>query len=497
MPSSGPDILLVSTPPWLVDCPQLGLATLAAYAQRSGYETEVLDLNIELYSRAFPEQRFLWTMEEKNYWERSNLFSRTWDLFRKGLEGAIDRIALSEAPVIGFSVAAPKQFVTIEILRGLARRGVRKKILLGGPACQTAPERHIFTNRIPDLVDCYVVGEGEQSLVELLDSFRKGEGPQGVAGVTRWENDVFTPYTPRKPTLPMEVLSRPTYDGFPLDRYTTPCLVVEFSRGCVSDCGFCQVRSQWGTFRVKKARAMVEELADLHQRHGTDLFTFADPAINGHRRQFLEFCDLLAASGLKLRWSALLLALWNLEPGDFERMRAAGCYRLEVGAETGSPRVLELMNKSATIESTELALRSIKAAGMQSVIFLLTGFPGELEEDFQMTLDFVSRNRPYIDMVRSVNALYLQEGTDVEVHAARYGIEVPPDRPETWNTRWRIGDTNTPGMRLRRVERLLEHLAALGIPYQLTSLDETGGDRAAPPAPNPGVIAPALACGLS
>ncbi|MBI3890473.1 MAG: radical SAM protein [Candidatus Wallbacteria bacterium] len=476
MKTPGPDILLVSTPPWLVDCPQLRLATLASYAKRAGYEAEVLDLNIELYAAAYPEQRFLWKMEEKNYWERAHLFSRTWDLFRRQLEGAIDRIAASAAPVLGFSVAAPKQFVTIEILRGLVRRGVTKKVLFGGPACQTAPERHIFTNRIPDLVDCYVVGEGEQSLVEVLERWRKGASADGLDGVTRWADNVFTPFKPRKPTLPMDVLSRPTYDGFPLGKYTTPCLVVEFSRGCVSDCAFCQVRSQWGTFRVKKASAMLEELAFLHQHHGTDLFTFADPAINGHRSEFLKFCDLLAASGLKLRWSALLLAMKNLQPADFEKMRAAGCYRLEVGAETGSPRVLELMNKTATIGTTELALRSIKQAGMQSVIFLLTGFPGEEEEDFRMTL------------------LYLQEGTRVEVKAAEYGVDIPEDRPETWNTRWQIGNTNTPGMRLRRVERLLEHLADLGIPYQLTSLDETGGGRATPPAPTPGVILPAVAC---
>lgn len=491
--SSQPDILIVSCPPWLVDAPPLGIASLASFVERSGFDAEVFDLNIELFSRTFPEQRFLWKMEEKNYWERSNMFPRTWSLFRRELEAAVDRIAGSEAPVIGFSVAAPKQFVTIEIIRGLARRGVKKKIVLGGPACQTEPERHIFTNRIPELVDCYVVGEGEQSLLEILQRYKAGQDVEGIDGVTRWRDNAFTSFHPRKPSLPLEELSKPTYAGFPMRSYASPCLVVEFSRGCVSDCAFCQVRSQWGTFRVKNPQAMLEELAMLSELHHTDLFTFADPAINGHRRQFLEFLHLLLDSGLKLRWSAMLLALKNLEPGDLELMREAGCYRLEVGAETGSDHVLGLMRKTATVESTERALRHVKAAGIQSVIFLLTGFPGEADADFLETLRFVERNRDNIDMVRSVNALYLQEGTRVEVRAAEYGIDIPENRPETWNTLWRIGNDNTPAIRRQRVERLIAHLAGLGIPYQLSSLDEMGGNRAAPPAPTPEAPEPVLA----
>ena len=166
----------------------------------------------------------------------------------------------------------------------------------------------------------------------------------------------------------------------------------------------------WGTRRSKSPDRIIAEMTALAKRFGIFHFSLSDSAANGHPRQFEELLDLLIDLDERFTWSANMIAHRGFDRALARKMRQAGCIRAEIGVESGSSRVLHLMHKGARVADNERTLDALKNAGVESVVFLLVGFPGETEEDFVATLNFLEKNRTNIDLVRSANALTLRGG---------------------------------------------------------------------------------------
>lgn len=224
----------------------------------------------------------------------------------------------------------------------------------------------------------------------------------------------------------------------------------------------------WGARRSKSPDRIVAEMTALANRFGIFHFSLADSAANGHPRRFEELLDLLIDLDEKFTWSANMIAHRGFDRALARKMRRAGCIRAEIGVESGSSRVLHLMHKGARVGDNERTLDALKNAGVESVVFLLVGFPGETEEDFVATLKFLEKNRTNIDLVRSANALALHEGADVFEEVESTGF-VPPRSTPLWHLRWTAGPDNTPEVRRERVGRVKTLLDRLGVPHELAS----------------------------
>lgn len=471
-PPEAPEILLIHPPPWLTAGPPLGLAALQAWLAKEGLQAEALDVNIELFHRVPQAQRRLWEWEEGQVWERAADVER---LFGAVLRETAERIAAHPAPVVGFSLASRKEYAAALLAKRVAELAPNKVLLAGGPATADRESRDRIFRLCGGAVKIFVVGEGERTLTEVLRRLLAGQSPEGLPGVAFYREGQAT-YADPPPPVPSHELPPPDYRAFDLSRYSAPALYVEWSRGCTGDCAFCNIRQYWQRYRAKPAAVVLSELATLRDRHGVEWLSLTDPVINGRPKLLEEICDGIVARGWKLRWSAGISPNQPLTAAQFIKLAAAGCYRLEFGLESGSDRLLQAMKKRYTAAQAAQMCRDARAAGIDVVLYLIVGFPGETAEDFTATLRLVEALAPVVKLVRSVNSLLLIPGADVCERAVNYGI-VAPDRTQPgWERRWRAGDL-TAEVRAARVEQLVARLRALDVPVEFSNRDEVVPDR--------------------
>jgi radical SAM superfamily enzyme YgiQ (UPF0313 family) len=308
----------------------------------------------------------------------------------------VQHLADSGADWYCFSLFDTNRACTLEVARSLKALRPDAVIVAGGP--QTLYEYHqkeagptVFNE---PYIDHLVVGDGEQALLALVT----GQARERVLAFREAADLDEVPY--------------PLYRGFDLKAYTRPrSLPLLFSRGCLRRCAFCAECLLAKKFRMRSAAHMTEEVVYHVNRHEACNFVFHDSLINGDLEKLAGFCELMTELKLDIKWDAQLMVRADMPPQLFEKMRAAGCYNLFIGLESGSDRVLELMHKGFTLKEAVLTLRKLKAAGLHCEVSLITGFPGETEQNFLQTLSFLQENRDLIPKIGQVNCIQFLPGT--------------------------------------------------------------------------------------
>jgi radical SAM superfamily enzyme YgiQ (UPF0313 family)/MoaA/NifB/PqqE/SkfB family radical SAM enzyme len=469
-PGQTVDVLLGTLPPWGICNPPVGLAHLATAVRAKGFGVEVLDMNVDLYHRLGPRWELLWHVENKNYWSNAETFDLLLDELSPHLDEYAELIAAHPAPIVGLSVVDPKERCTIELIRRVKARAPAKRILLGGPACVTPDYRRIFTDAAAELVDGYALGEGEELLCDVVQAQRDGIDWAQVPGVLCHRGGVDLPVVRRRRLLPLDKVPFPTYEEFELDRYHGDELIVEWSRGCVGACAFCKGKMIDGKHRSHSAPAIVAALKGYVERLGLRKFTVCDPVINGEPEVLVELCRLIGEQGLEIEWRGEAIPRSSLTPELLRAMRAAGCVELQLGVESGSDRVLERMHKRALFSAAEATqvVRACHEAQIRTALFIIVGFPGEGEAEFEQTCALIRDNAASIDEIKSINAVHVITDTPLHRHAEEFGICLPD---VDYHCRW-TAEGNTPEVRAERIRRLAALAAELHLPVRETNLAE-------------------------
>ncbi len=271
--------------------------------------------------------------------------------------------------VVGFSLIF--QFFLPQY-RKLAQRlrhaGVACHFTIGGHYASLCPEE-LLAN-FPE-IDSVVRYEGEETLIELVDRLHAGEEWRSIDGVAYLKDgEVVT--TPARPLVEdLDSLPFPDRPKAPERIGGFPTLPVLASRGCIRRCSFCSIHTFYRTapgkvVRVRKPQKVVEEMLDLHRRHGVRVFLFQDDDFplwgKKGKRWADELTDRLHDSGLAES------AIWKIscraeyvEPELFLKMREAGLFLVYMGIESGVESGLEILFKQMTIAGNVSAVETLKA----------------------------------------------------------------------------------------------------------------------------------------
>jgi len=463
------DMLLVTLPPWGVENPPIGLGYLDAYIRSKGLKSAVYDFNIYFHNCAADGYKMLWHVENKNYWSNEKTFPAVYKLFQNQIDYAVKKISSTQANLIGFSVVDPKERITIEVIKRVRKAAPEKKIILGGPACSTPEQRDCFADNIPGGIDYFVVGEGEETLYEIVQRKREVSNG-GLAGLAYKVNGGWRTIS-RKPIAPLDLIPFPDYRSFDLNQYVAKSTVlVEWSRGCLGRCSFCKNYRLVGGYRRRSPEHVLEELAFLKNNYKVDTFTVCDNLMNGDIQQLEGICEGMIKHNLQMRWSGQVAPRHQMRGQLFDRMRRAGCFKVQIGVESGSEKVLKLMKKPYLPQTAAENIKAAKSSGMETEIFLLVGFPGETEREFRRTIDFIKRSSRYIDTIKSINTLHLIAGTEIYEKPESFNLAALPKN--NWHYLWETKDGNTYASRKRRVEELLKLVSLFGIKVQETNIKE-------------------------
>jgi anaerobic magnesium-protoporphyrin IX monomethyl ester cyclase len=248
--------------------------------------------------------------------------------------------------------------------------------------------------------DAIVLGEGEKTLAELLDCLTgKQEGdPAAVAGVSTPE---APSHTKRDFIRALDDLPYPAWDLVDLARYKSLwyakhgyySMNMVTTRGCPFHCNWCAKPIYGQRYNVRSAESVAAEVRWLKDNFQPDHIWFADDIFGLKPNWIPKFADEIERLGARTPFKCLL-RVDLIKEGVPEALARAGCQIVWVGAESGSQKILDAMDKGTKVEEIYAAAQNLRRAGIKVGFFLQFGYPGELRADIEKTLQMVRDCRP-------------------------------------------------------------------------------------------------------
>jgi len=461
------DILLIQCPPWDIYMPPLEIAYLSSYLKKCGYAVETLDLNILLYNKAGYETKKLWEQISYNFWAQENLFQDTISKIRHHTEYYLEDIFNKvNTKYIGLSVNfASIQFAS-EVIKKINSLNDKAKVILGGWGCITQQMRNLYPK---GLIDVFVIGEGEYSLKEVIDSFEGKINEAEVTGVIFNKKESLA-YKPRLPQMNLDEIPWPTYKEFSLDKYKNKELPLFTSRGCIGACTFCNDWNMCKPYRCRSANNIFNEIKYHVENNGIHRFGFKDLLCNGNIKELNLLCDLLINSNLNISWDSQAISRKEMTYELLCKLRKSGCETLTYGIESFSNNVLKRMKKIFTKEIAERVLKDTYNAGIKSMVNIIVGFPGENESNFEETVEAIKRNQKYIFQVSAISVCLVNNDSDLEINPNNYELVLSED-PRVRPKEWIIKDgTNNYKIRRIRADKIIKLVNDLGLSYATTTI---------------------------
>lgn len=316
-----------------------------------------------------------------------------------------------------------------DILDELKSRYPELKIVVGGPHASVLPRQ---TAEYP-AIDYVVVGEGEETFRELVHLLRANRDPAEVRGLAfRRGQEVVE--TPPRPPVDLNNCSRIPYELIEHYRFFYPVGAVFTSRGCPSSCAYCMIHRLYPDWRSIRAELVVEQVENL-LRFGIGEVAFIDDNFFASTKHVEEILALLEERGLQPTWWAecRIDDLLRMAPALLARLRSAGLTRIYLGAESGSERILRLIDKRITPDMTIQANRRLRAADIAPEYTFMAGFPTETSAEVEQTLALIRtlRKENPAAAIWRVNVYVPYPGTRLYDLALREGFH-PPKELRGW-----------------------------------------------------------------
>jgi anaerobic magnesium-protoporphyrin IX monomethyl ester cyclase len=387
-------VALILCPCWTNFTPPLGIAYLSSVAKNKGFEARCFDINIELSALLREEKIDYWGFQEHYRWGEPNFSKQILPLISRHLDSKAEEILAYNPDIVGFSIFYTNTAASLYLAEQLKKRNPGKKIIFGGQACFNENRDHRFLNT--GFIDMVVIGEGEQALEEIIETYSEASDFRDIKGTIIKENSHFSVYERREEINNLDLMPLPDFIDFNLTKYLKPALPIMTSRGCVGKCAFCGEIAYWKSFRFRSAENIFKEIKRDVECFGIKNLFFNDSLINGNLKELSKLLDLIISNKLRISWGGYVRVNKAMTPELFKKLKKAGCDYLSYGIESGSQKVLKDMNKQIILTDAEINLAHTVKAQIQAHVNWIAGFPTESWIDFLKSLIFIYKNRKHI-----------------------------------------------------------------------------------------------------
>ena len=332
------------------------------------------------------------------------------------IEELAERILQEQPTVVGLSVCYSQQvWIAFCLARSLKQRA-NVPIVMGGTFFNSNAAMS-WAMQQPD-VDYVVSGEGERPLVQLLAG---DMNPTGVPGLTYLNNGQIVTNPPAVEEN-LDLLGQADFSDLDLRAYYSPLpvLPIATSRGCYwRRCAFCvHYRSVGQSYRRCSVPHVVEQLK-RQVEDGIEHFALVDEMISP--AHFSQLAEGILAAGLRIAYYAMAKPVKQFDRDLLRRIRESGCCYLLWGVESGSQRILDLMDKGTRVAEIEEVLETARDVGLRNHVYIMAGFPTETRTEFQATLDLLERHRAAISAVHR-GPFVLERESPVAEHPEKFQI---------------------------------------------------------------------------
>lgn len=251
-------------------------------------------------------------------------------------------------------------------------------------------------------VDYVVRGEGEETLKELLNALNNNEDSSLIPGLAFKRNGEIKITAARPVIRDLDVLPLPAWDLVDIQSYRTIwmdhhgyfSLNVATTRGCPFKCNWCAKPIYGNRYTSRSPAHVVDEIAFLLENYQPDYFWMCDDIFGLKPGWVQEFRNLLKARKLRIRFKIQSRVDLLLQEDTLDALAESGVDTIWVGAESGSQKILDAMDKGTKLEEIHTATRLMKQKGIRVAFFLQFGYLGETEDDINATIDMVRTLMP-------------------------------------------------------------------------------------------------------
>ena len=304
------------------------------------------------------------------------------------------KIASLKPDVVGITSMTPTIQSTLMSAYAAKEACPAAVVTLGGPHA-TFMDRQILEQETA--VDVVVRGEGEQTLLDMVQNIADSKSLNKVYGITIRHGDQIIQTPNRSFIQNLDELPYPAYDYFELDRYKLfgkLFLPIITSRGCPFQCSFCTTSRILGNeYRARSPKNIVDEMEFLKTTYGADAFTFYDDTLTLDKNRVFKICEGIKTRKINLPWDCQT-RVDQISKKVLAKMRETKCQQVFFGVESGCQEILDEVKKQTTVEQNAKAIRLAKNAGLFVAISVIIGYPGENREMLNQTLGFINETEP-------------------------------------------------------------------------------------------------------
>ncbi len=296
--------------------------------------------------------------------------------------------------VVGLTAVTPTVESAMQVAHTANQVVPNAFVVMGGPHVTFADEEVLTSN--PD-IDVIVRGEGEITIIELLQTHFGGGDLANVVGISYRKGKQVVRTAARTFIQNLDELPRPAYKYFALEKYQTfkkSVLPILTSRGCPFQCAYCVSSRMAGKdFRARDPKLVVDELEWLRDTYNASAVSFYDDAFTYDTERAIQLCEEIKRRKVGLPWDCQT-RVDRINKEILQKMKDAGCELVSFGAESGCQKILDSVNKKTTTELNEKAVKMAKSVGLSVAMSVIIGYPGETAESLQQTFDFIKRTKP-------------------------------------------------------------------------------------------------------
>ena len=342
--------------------PPLGLLYVSSFLEENGYKNEVFDSTFE---------------------SKSALYAQ------------LDRCA---PEVVAVYTNLMTKLNVLDIMDYLKTNLPETIIVLGGPDVT-----YNVTDYLKNGAHFIVIGEGEVTMLELARSIEAKDGShrqlEGIAYLDECGEVVRNP--PRKNIQNIDDLPLPNRDGIDLTQYLKTwkdfhgqsALNVSTQRGCPYTCKWCSTAVYGQSYRRRSPREVVLELEELQRKYKPDTIWFVDDVFTVSHKWLSAFVEELRMKGVNIKFECISRAD-RMNAEVIRLLKAAGCFRIWIGAESGSQRIIDAMDRRVSVEQVREMIIATRRAGIEAGTFIMLGYPGETIADIRETLHHLKTSNP-------------------------------------------------------------------------------------------------------